>query len=158
MSKALIIYYSWSQAGNTKHLAEIIQKQTGADIFRIKTVKPYPGTYAACVAKAGMEIMKGTLPDLQELPDISGYDTIFLGTCIWWGNMSLPMKTLVNKVDFNGKRLLPFCTHGGGGAGKYFAKTAEICKGATVCPGIAFLKGGSPDTEQKIADWLEKNK
>ena len=155
MTKALIIYYSWSQAGNTKHIAELIRQQTEADVFRVKTAKPYPGTYAACVAKAGLEIMKGTLPQLQKLPeDLASYDTIYLGTPIWWGNMSLPIKSLVNQVDFSGKKIKPFCTHGGGGGGKYFTKLGELCPKATICPGIVFAKAGGDEAAAEITAWL----
>ena len=159
MTKSLIIYYSWSKGANTKHIAEIIRQQTEADVFRVKPVNPYPGIYAACVAKAGMEIVAGTLPEIQKLPeDLDSYDTVFLGTPIWWGNMALPIKTLVNKVNFSGKKIFPFCTHGGGGAGKYLAKTAELCKGATVGEGIAFLKDGGAQATQQITEWLAQVK
>ena len=159
MTKSLIIYYSWSEAANTKHIAEIIRQQTEADVFRDKTVTRYPDTYAACVAKAGMDILSSTLPELQKLPEsLNDYDRIFLGTPIWWGNMSQPIKSLVKQVNFSGKKLLPFCTHGGGGKGKYFAKLLENCKGATIGEGIAFLKNGGPEAEQQIKAWLEKNK
>ena len=159
MTKSLIIYYSWSEAANTKHIAEIIRQQTEADVFRVKTVKPYPDTYAACVAKAGMDILSSTLPELQKLPEsLNDYDRIFLGTPIWWGNMSQPIKSLVKQVNFSGKKLLPFCTNGGGGKGKYFARLSENCKGATIGEGIAFLKNGGPEAEQQIKAWLEKNK
>ena len=46
--KLLIVYYSISN-GNTKGIAEQIQKATGADIARIETVKPYTGSYNAIV-------------------------------------------------------------------------------------------------------------
>ncbi|WP_270421308.1 hypothetical protein [Acidaminococcus massiliensis] len=35
MSKMLIVYYSWSN-GNTKKIAEELQKATGADLARIE--------------------------------------------------------------------------------------------------------------------------
>lgn len=44
MKKMLIIYYSWSN-GNTKRIAEMLQKETEADIIQIDTVHPYEGTY-----------------------------------------------------------------------------------------------------------------
>ena len=41
--KVLIAYYSYS--GNTKYIAEKIQKMTRGDLFEIKTVKTYPKNY-----------------------------------------------------------------------------------------------------------------
>ena len=42
--KTLIVYYTWHN-GNTKRIAEMIQKATGGDICAIETVKPYPEVY-----------------------------------------------------------------------------------------------------------------
>lgn len=41
--KTVIVYYSYGS--NTKKIAEMIQKKTGADILRIETVTPYTGSY-----------------------------------------------------------------------------------------------------------------
>lgn len=41
--KVLVAYFSWG--GNTKSIAEKIQAKTGADIFRIEPVTPYPQDY-----------------------------------------------------------------------------------------------------------------
>ena len=41
--RTLIVYYSQA-VGNTKKIAEKIQRATGADIFKIDTVIPYEGT------------------------------------------------------------------------------------------------------------------
>ena len=41
--KILIAYYSYS--GNTKEVAEAIQKQTGGDLFEIKAEGTYPASY-----------------------------------------------------------------------------------------------------------------
>ena len=41
MKKMLIAYYSWSN-GNTKAIAEALQKATGADIISIDTRFPTP--------------------------------------------------------------------------------------------------------------------
>ena len=45
--KALVVYYSWS--GNTRKVAEDIQKETGADMFEIVPEKAYPTAYQETV-------------------------------------------------------------------------------------------------------------
>lgn len=45
--KKVIVYYSYR--GNTKSIAEMIQKSTGADIARIETVVSYDGDYNSVV-------------------------------------------------------------------------------------------------------------
>ncbi len=41
--KILVTYFSWS--GGTKALAEEIQRQTNADIYRIEPLEPYTDDY-----------------------------------------------------------------------------------------------------------------
>lgn len=50
MKKMLIAYYSWSN-GNTKAIAEALQKATGADIVRLDTKVSYSDDYDAVVAQ-----------------------------------------------------------------------------------------------------------
>ena len=59
----LIAYYSYS--GNTKFAAELIQKQTGGDLFEIVPETPYPSDYDACVSQARDEIRSGFKPQLK---------------------------------------------------------------------------------------------
>lgn len=44
--KALIAYFSWG--GTTQRMAQQIQDITGADMFRIEPVVPYPTEYTPC--------------------------------------------------------------------------------------------------------------
>lgn len=62
--KLLIVYYSISN-GNTKGIAEQIQKATGADIARIETVKPYTGSYNAIVEQGQREVNRGYQPEIK---------------------------------------------------------------------------------------------
>ena len=61
--KALVVYFSWS--GNTEALAQEIQAQTGADIFRIETATPYPENYNATVDQGRAELRENARPALK---------------------------------------------------------------------------------------------
>ena len=52
-SKILVAYFSWG--GTTQRMAEEIVRQTGADIFRIEPVVPYPTDYTECTEVAQEE-------------------------------------------------------------------------------------------------------
>lgn len=41
--KSILIYYSYG--GNTRHVAEKVVAEIGADLAEIETVKPYTGSY-----------------------------------------------------------------------------------------------------------------
>ena len=81
--KSLILYYSYR--GNTQRIAERIHAAIGGDIARIDTVVPYTGSYDDVVAQGEREVKQGFLPELKAMDiDLSRYDTIVLGTPVWW--------------------------------------------------------------------------
>ena len=112
--KTLVLYYS--QTGNTKAVAEAIQSNLGADIAEVIPVNPYDGDYGSTIARGRQEMTEGTYPELQPLTvDVSKYDVVFIGFPIWFGTYANPIETLLNTVDFSGKKVVPFCTFGSGG-------------------------------------------
>ncbi len=63
--KAIVIYYSY--LGNTKGIAEKIQKETGADIARIETVVPYEGDYNKVVDQGQDETtLRTSMKDIEK--------------------------------------------------------------------------------------------
>lgn len=74
----LILYYSYG--GNTKRIAEMIQREIGGDIARMDTVVPYDGDYDEVVNQGQREIAEGYCPELKPLHiGWRDYDTIILG-------------------------------------------------------------------------------
>ena len=51
--KILVAYFSWG--GTTQRMAQEIVLQTGADVFRIEPVVPYPTEYTPCTEVAREE-------------------------------------------------------------------------------------------------------
>ena len=152
--KILVAYFSWS--GNTKSIAEKIQAQTGADIFEITPVTPYPSDYnetAYGIAKEQKE--KGIHPPIHN-KDVSSYDVIFVGTPAWWYTMAPPVMTFLAENNFEGKTIVPFVTHGGGGGYTIDKDMEKLAKGAKVLsPFVVYGKGGS-GVDKDIAEWLKR--
>ena len=67
MKKMLIAYYSWSN-GNTKAIAEALQKATGADIDRLDTKGG--GQILICTAGSGWYVEEGKAPRSLEPGDV----------------------------------------------------------------------------------------
>ena len=42
--------------------------------------------------------------------NMDGYDVIFLGYPIWWGEAPRIISTFLESYDFSGKTIVPFCT------------------------------------------------
>lgn len=113
-SKQLILYYS--QTGATEKVALELQKALKADMEAIGLENPYTGTYAETIERVGKERETGNLPKLNPLKaDLSKYETIYLGYPIWFGTYALPISSLVKEYDFEGKKIVTFCTFGSGG-------------------------------------------
>ncbi|WP_260163286.1 flavodoxin [Leuconostoc mesenteroides] len=49
------------------------------------------------------------------LPDVSGYNTVFVGAPVWWGDYPMVVYTFLDAVDLNGKNVVPFATSEGSG-------------------------------------------
>lgn len=110
--KILITYFSWS--GNTQFLAENIAEQTGADLFRIETVTPYPTDYNQCTQVAREELDNNVHPELNAtVEDIDQYDIIFVGCPVWWHTAPMPVWSFLENegYDFSGKIVIPFCSY-----------------------------------------------
>ena len=154
--KTLIVYYSY--LGNTKSIAEMIQKKTGADILRIETVVPYDNDYNKVVDQGQSEVNRGYCPEIKPLNiDPGQYDTIILGTPVWWYTFAPAMHTFLKTQDWKGKTIYPFATNGGW-IGHTFKDIKDACTGAEVKSGMnikvdeATLRTSVKDIE----NWIDK--
>ena len=150
MSKTLIAYYSYS--GNTKSVAQKIQEITKGDIFEIKPVQAYPVDYNAVVAQAQKEKMTGYKPQLIQNIDLSDYDTIYIGTPVWWYTFATPIRTFLEENNFEGKTIMPFCTHGGGGASSTYLDMKKLAIGAIFKEGFTSYNNSAKQSE--IENWI----
>lgn len=151
MSDTLVVYYS--QTATTRRLAEIIATATGADLVEIIPDKAYPDDYEATIEQARVEFRDNIRPTLRSAPDdIAAYDTIFVGSPNWYSTYAPPVLAFLEAHDFTGKKLVPFNTNGGGGAGSMPRDLATECPGAEVLKGI-FLSGGID--EVRVGEWLQ---
>ena len=154
--KVLVLYYS--QTDHTRTVAQEIQKALGADIEEVLCVNPYDGTYQETVNRAGEERAKGIFPELEPIKaDLSQYDIIFLGYPVWYGTISLPMAGLVERVDFAGKKLVPFCTFGSGGLQTSAAELAVKEPNATVLPGYGVRAARMDAVPAEVDYFLKSN-
>ena len=150
--KPLIAYYS--HTGNTKDIAQKIQKLTGGVLFEIKPLSAYPVNYDDVVNQAKTEKERNIKPELLDNGDISAYDTIFIGTPVWWYTFASPVRTFLAEHDFSKKVIMPFCTHGGGGESQTFREIEELCPTAIIKKGFVSYENTAKLPE--IESWLRK--
>ena len=168
--RVLVVYFSradentggvgYIEKGNTKILAEMIAERTHGDLFEIKTVKPYPKEYRPATEAAKQEKEENARPEIVgELPDLSKYDVVFLGYPIWWSDMPMPVYTFLDRENFAGKIILPFCTHEGSGLSDTQRSIADVTK-ADVREGFALqghIAQKSPEEARTVLyEWMSK--
>ena len=110
----LVVYFSWS--GNTESVALEIQNQSGADTFRLVPAEPYTDDYDALLDIAQEEQRNGARPAISgSIENFDSYEVVYLGYPNWWGDMPMSVYTFIEKHDWQGKTVIPFCTHEGSG-------------------------------------------
>lgn len=146
------------ETGNTMKVAEAIRRQTGAEIFDLVPVDPYPEGYEDTLARAQSEMGSDARPELMALPDISGYERIYLGFPIWYGDAPMPFYTALEGLDWSGKQIAPFNTHAGSGDAGMFSKLSNLCVGATVLEGLsisgATAQNNPAETSEEVKSWI----
>lgn len=166
--KMLVVFFSRTgenyavgniEKGNTHIIAEMIAKETGSKLFQIETVKPYPDEYKACVDVAKTEKENNARPGVKSDIAVEDYDVIFLGFPNWWGDMPMAVYTFIEKHDWNGKTVVPFCTHEGSGLSGTERKLKDVCKGSTMSKGLAVRGTTAQDSlsqaRQSVEKWLK---
>ena len=133
MKKPLVVYFS--ATGTTKGKAEILAKVLGADLKEIVPAQSYTAadldwhdkksrTSVEMADKASRPAIAGTVANMAD------YDTVFVGFPIWWYIAPTIVNTFLEAHDLAGKRIVPFFTSGGSGAGKtldYLKPSAPGC-------------------------------
>ena len=145
MSKKLVAYFSAS--GVTKKLAEKLAAAVDADLFEIRPKIPYTKADLNWMDKQSRSTIEmqnpSSRPEIAEGgPDLSGYDTIFVGFPIWWYIAPTIVNTFLESCDLSGM-------------GSTNKALAPSCKGAKLLEGKVFKLSASADA---LRTWAESCK
>lgn len=147
------------EKGNTHIIAEMIAEKTGGTLFHIETVNPYPEDYTECTEVAKAEKETAARPAIKDDTAVEDYDVIFIGYPNWWGDMPMAVYTFIEKHDWSGKTVIPFCTHEGSGLSGTENKVKNACKGAEVMSGLAVrgatAQNSRQQAERSVTSWLD---
>lgn len=154
--KTLIAYFSWG--GNTRGIAEEIQRRTGADLFEITLVNPYSTDYNTVLDEAQRDQNQQVRPEPSaHVEDMGQYDTVILGYPNWWASIPMPIASFLEEYDFSGKTILPFCSHGGGRFGQSLTAIAKLAPDAVMGEGLSIHYSGGSSLSADVGDWLAAN-
>ena len=156
LGNVLVVYYSLS--GHTKDIAEQIATKTNATLYEIKTQKTY--TSPSVYLESKKELSQKDYPELAKdfMPNMSDYDTVFVGGPVWWYTMAPALYSFLIKTDFKGTHVAPFSTQGSN-YGSFFEDFKDEAKNAVLLPHENFNnvdKSFHREVSNKINAWLNK--
>lgn len=157
--KILFAYYSFE--GNCRELASLMAEAVGGEV---EEVKPATETVPA---KGVMKYYAGGKGSLfREKPalkppalDPRDYDLVFVGSPVWFWNMTPAARSFIESVDWSGKKTALFSMHRGG-EGMALSSMRKLIKarGGTVLAEKSFtdLRWRKPDDTRKAAvEWAK---
>lgn len=142
--------------GNNQYIAQIIQRETGGELFSIETVQEYPTTHDPLLEFAYNEKADDARPELAtQLESTDSYDVIFLGYPNWNADLPMPIYTFLEEYDFSGKTIIPFTTHGGSGFSGTIQTISELQPNATVVSeGLSISRDSVSGAEGDVVNWV----
>ena len=149
-SKKLVVYYSLTET--TAKLAKRIADETGADLFRLDCKVPYSKNMNECDRESKADIKNRVHRELASVPNLSGYDVVFVGTPVWSDDMANPVETFLLQADLRGKTVVPFCTYWSSGRDSTLKRICDLSKGAKTLDGIGQAHAQTAD----VSTWLKK--
>lgn len=156
MSRILVAYFSAS--GVTKSVAEKMASTLGADIFEIVPERPYTKADLNWLDKRSRSTLemkdRSCRPGIiYRVNNMEQYDTLFLGFPVWWYREPSIIDTFMESYNFDGVKIIPFCTSGGSKIGDSGKNMQELAHGADIAEGGRIPARASVE---EIRAWAEQ--
>lgn len=152
-----VLVVCFSATGNTRAVAEKLAALLDADLYEIVPAEPYTEEdldYGDSQSRTSQEMDD---PDARpaiagELPDLTGYTTLYLGYPIWHGEAPRILATFVESCDLTGLTVRPFCTSGSSGISRSAEGLEALAGAGTWLEGARF---SSDVSEEELRSWLD---
>lgn len=143
--------------GRLRILADMIQENTGGDLFSIQTDVVYPADGGELIDYAAQEQSEDAHPGLtSHIEDLSRYETVFIGYPNWWADMPQALYSFFDEYDFLGKTIIPFNVHNGSRFSHTISTIQELEPDAVVIEdGFTVSEHNVAEADGDVADWLE---
>lgn len=144
--------------GRVRAVADMIQKETGGELFSIQTSTVYPADGGELIDQAADEQNDNFRPELTtHIEDLSAFETIFIGYPNWWYDMPMALYSFFEEYDFSGKTIIPFNVHNG----SRFSSTISTIQGlepnaTVITDGFTVSERSVADAEKDVVEWLEE--
>ena len=161
--KAAVIFYSLS--GNTAYVAERIKERLNADLIPLRPKQEYPKRGLIKFYQGGKSAVRAEEPELIPCSaDLQSYDVLILGTPVWAGTFTPPMRTFLkqNRNILKEKKVAVYvCCSGGGGFKtidkiRQFMEIASFIQEAVLIDPLEKETDTSEKAIQNFCDMIQK--
>ena len=129
MGSVLTVYFS--RTGVTRKIADEIRARCGGELEPIEDVRGRSGILG--YFRSAREALKRITPEIRPAKLNPGnFDLVILGTPVWAGHLSSPMRAYLTAHKDELKHVAFFCTLGGSGAANVLAEMAALCERSPV--------------------------
>lgn len=130
MSKKLLVYFSYN--GNTRIIAEKIKENIDCDVLELQPKSPYSTDYQSVVDEFQNNETAKTTTELQKYDvNLDNYDTIIIGSPVWWYSITPVIRTFLKENDLSNKTIIPFATNAGW-LGRTFREIKSLCSNSNI--------------------------
>ncbi|MGQ0577957.1 MAG: flavodoxin family protein [Betaproteobacteria bacterium] len=152
MKSAIVVVFSLS--GNTRRVGAEIAQRIGCPIVEIAEARSRRGALGYLCS--GFEALSGRLPQIQPVDqNLGSFSVIVIGTPVWVGHVSSPVRSFVSRHRSEIGALAAFCTMGGRDPGNTFADIASVAGKALVTTLAASEHElGSPQHAARLGEFI----
>ena len=142
--------------GRLRAIADMIQQNTGGDLFSIRTSVVYPTDGGELIDYAAQD--ENARPELtSHIENLDQYDTIFVGYPNWWADLPMAVYSFFDEYDFSSKTIIPFNVHNGSRFSRTIETIQELEPNATVIEdGFTISEQNVPEAADDVASWLQE--
>lgn len=152
----LVVFFT--RSGNTRVIAELLQRTLGSSIVEIHPATPYPADYLQTVDRATRERDNNIEPKLAgSVGNLNQFDTIYLAFPIWGETAPAVIRTFLATHDLAGKRLIPIVSHGGYGLGNSMEVLKKYAPKARLETGFTMEADQERRTMNQVLGWLKQH-
>lgn len=143
--------------GRLRAVADMIQAETGGDLFSIRTSTVYPADGGELIGYASQEQADNARPELtSHIENLDQYDVIFVGFPTWWYDLPQALYSFFDEYDFSGKTIVPFNVHNGSRFSGTIGTIKELEPGAAVIEdGFTVSERSVAEAQADVAQWVE---
>lgn len=140
----MVAYFS--ATGNTKAVAQVISAETDGELYEIVPDTPYTSDDLNWNEPTSRSNKEHEDPSIRpaiagDAKNLSGYDTIFIGYPLWWGEAPNIVWNFVESSNLSGKTVIAFATSSSSGFGSSGKTLAGFAPDANWLDGQRFRSG-----------------